>query len=151
VPVPIFTLLAKFGLRVTWLNVPTEYVSSSAGGLGSDFYVFPSNIIGCLGHVNDATWLDGIPAGCAFLEAVGINEKNAPIASNDTASPLKYCDIMLDLSYFNPQKGVVGSSFRGHNLMPWRGDGKWYYAERDNGDGLLPTANFDQIFQGVVA
>lgn len=141
---PIAALMAKFGLRITWLNVPIEYVS------GDSYYAFPENMLNCLGRLNDASWLDGIPAGTAFLEAVGIQEKTAPIASDDIANPLRYLDIMLDVSYFNPEKGKAASSYRGHNLMPFRGDGKWYYAERaSSGRPLFQPVDFDQIFEGV--
>lgn len=143
---PVAALLAKETLLLHWINVPWEYLSKHE-------YVFrPSKILGYVGTVNSETMFDdganGYAPGTLLMQPPRWVIKSTPVASADTNKPLRYVDLELRWDYFDPTKGVAGSVYRGHNLMPWAGDGatagdgKFYFATRaGTTTGTLTTEN----------
>lgn len=145
---PLAALLAKETLLLHWINVPWEYLSKHE-------YVFrPSKILSYVGTVNSETMFDdganGYAPGTLLMQPPRWAIKSTPVASADTNKPLRYVDLELRWDYFDPTKGVAGSVYRGHNLMPWGGDGtatnpgdgKFYFATRaGTTTGTLTTEN----------
>jgi hypothetical protein len=147
-PAPLAELMAKCNVRVRWLQVPHEYLSANR------FYLNPAKIISLLGHVSNES-LMGFAAGTLLLLAAEFEPSTMPLTSDDPLYPLTAWDVILSFEQFDPPKGVADSPpgtspYRGHRLFPWRVDGKWYYAVRENGTSeLLPQADLTKVFQHV--
>jgi hypothetical protein len=145
-PAPVAELLNKCDLMVDWNALPWDYVSSDP-----DLF-YPDKILACLGCVNTDMFLGLFEAGTVILNTVEHTPFLWPVASELTSYPLWGVHVRLGLQFFDPEKGVSGSSYRGHNLMPWRRNGKFYYATRDGTTGgrpLLRTTSFANIFKHV--
>lgn len=147
-PAPVAELMAKCTVRVRWLNVPHEYLSDNV------YYLNPTKIIGCLGKVSSAPHL-GFPAGTMLLLGAEFEPTLMPVTADLIDDPFTGWDVTLSYEQFDPPKGVPDtppgtSPYRGHRLFPWRKDGKWYFATRENGTSeLLPLTNLDRVFQHV--
>jgi hypothetical protein len=154
-PAPLAELLNKATFTLFWLNVPFYYLSTA-----NDFF-YPSNILNCLGKVNSQNFPYGsttpFPPGTLLFDSVRFKQKTFPVAPADPSSPLISVDVEMALHYFNPPKGT-NSSYTGHNLMPWRQNGLFYYATRVDPGGtppgatantppLLTSADFNTMFQ----
>lgn len=149
---PLAELVAKQKIKITWLQVPVEYVSDG------DIIFSPVHLDECLGHVNSDEFMEMYPAGTLLMDGYSYLLYPFPVAAQDWRKPMMAVDIAIMLSYFDPPKGVPGSSYRGHSLMPWSGDGTatspgnglWYHCTRDGdpaGDPLIPTATFQDLFK----
>lgn len=142
-PSPVAALKTQTGFVLNWLNVPTNYLS-----LTSDYF-FPTKIINCMGKLNSDLFLDTFNEKTLYMGPPTFNIKPAPVASDDPYDPLYYADLSIPLDYFEPEKGVV-SAYYGHSLFPWRVNGKWYHAVReDNTSEVLPSAAFSTILENV--
>ena len=154
-PAPLAQLLSKALYTFTWTQVPFEYLSSV------DEYFYPNKILACIGKVNsqpfpiNAPFDAQFPAGTLLLDAPRFTQKVFPVANAMPSSPLISVDVALPMQYFNPTSGAVPtSSFAGHNLMPWRTNGLWYYCTRGDGNNpptintppLLQSADFNAMF-----
>src|SRR5579872_1171 len=139
-PAPLAELLGKATFTLNWVNVPFEYVSGVA-----DFF-YPTNVLNCLGKVNSQNFPYGsstpFPPGTLLFDSVKFTQKTFPVAPADPSSPLISVDVSMTLQYFNPPKGA-SSSYAGHNLMPWRQNGLFYYATRVDPDGNPPAATLN--------
>lgn len=147
-PAPIAELMAKSNLTVKWLAVPHEYLSDNT------YYLYPQKIIDLLGRVNDADFI-GLAKGTVLLLGAEFDSCLYPVAPADPDDPLTGWDVTFHFEHFDPEKGVEDTSanpseYRGHRLFPWRVDGKWYYATRENGDELLPLGAMYKVFQHVL-
>ena len=149
-PAPLAQLLAKTNLTLTWYSVPNEYVSS-------DPLVFmPTKIIERLGTWNNDTFL-GYRKGELLLLAIEGEPISYPVLTAEpiTDLPLVGWNIKLHYSYVSYPKGVedspVGTSpYFGHRIFPYRLDGKFYWAKREDGSSeLLPGAAHWKVFQHV--
>jgi hypothetical protein len=151
-PAPVAELLGKATYTLNWVNVPFEYLS-----VDSDYF-YPLNIMNCLGTVNEDNFpynaVDPFKPGTLLFDSVKFTQKVFPVASADPASPLVSVDVSMSLKYFNPPKGA-SSEYYGHNLMPWRQNGLFYYATRIdpssnsatvNTPPLLPSSTFNDMF-----
>lgn len=145
---PLAELQTKTRITMHWLSVPWPYLSQDL-----DIF-FPQKIIDCAGKVNSAAFL-GCAAGTVFMEAPQWSVKPFPVADSD-GNPQWAVDLAVPFVYFDPEKGKAASSYRGHNLMPWSGDGtdggdgKYYLATRDGlttGRKLIQEADFYTIFE----
>lgn len=159
-PAPIAELLGKNLFTLTWLSVPYEYLNLGGGGFTNGWFN-PSNILACLGLVNSTNFPFGavhqfVP-GTLLMHGVKFVPKPIPVAAADPANPLYAIDVTLIIEFFAPEKGVPGSSFEGHNLMPWRGEiagddtaGKFFYATRSGNSAdppLLASTDFNNMFK----
>ncbi len=156
-PAPVPVLLDKGQYVLHWYGVPWDYLSAD-----EDVF-YPTKLIKCLGNVNSVDFLVGdttgfFPAGTLLMKAAKYEIFNWPVAAADKTSPLRGVNLHVPCEYFDPPKGVSGSSYRGHNLMPWRGaagdatGGKFFYATRGGGAGdppLLGSKDFNAILSHV--
>ena len=132
---------AKSNLTIKWHAVPHEWLSDN------DQYLYPTKIIERLGMLNDAEFL-GLAKGTCLLNAAQFDPVLYPVAPADPAEPLGGWDVTLSLEHFDPTKGVPASEYRGHRVFPYRVDGKWYFANRENNtDELLPLTDMYKVFQ----
>ena len=151
---PFAELLAKTGVSVQWLGVAWEYLTDY------EDYFWPTKILECVGTVNSAAVLGDFAAGTMLLRPPRFLVKTFPVAGDDPEKPLRSVDVYLEWEYFEPNKGKAASSYKGHNLMPWSGDGtvagdgKFYYASRDGtapGTPLVRETDHRQVFEHVLA
>lgn len=175
-PSEIGQVIVKSDLRVTWVNVPEEWVfwrDPSTNVLTQ----YPKNILMGLGTINQENW-NGFLAGTLLLTGAKFTRRAWPLAAG-TESRYNY-DIEFQMSYFDPPKGYsyIGGvttqlnriaidgeplDLRGHNCFPWRGSGfagdinagLWFGASFDGGDpttlgstseGLYRQSLFDNLF-----
>jgi hypothetical protein len=151
-PAPVGVLMPKTSFSIDWNAVPFEYLSSSA------FYFKPDKLLACVGKVNSTAFL-GLPAGTCLMQPYEYTDFPWPIASDTSQSTvyeiLKGVNVRFNFDYFNPTPGAAAPLTRGHNLMPWRGDGRWYAATRDGtantAKALLEYTDFREIFTHVSA
>lgn len=140
-PAPIAELMAKSNLTLRWTQVPHEWLSDN------DQYLYPVKIIERLGKLNDAEFL-GQGTGTCLLNAAQFDPVLYPVAPADPAEPLGGWDVTLNFEHFDPTKGVPASEYRGHRVFPYRVDGKWYFANRENNTNeLLPLTGMYKLFQ----
>lgn len=151
-PAPIGILLPKLQLNVEWTGVPNDYLSSNAN------VFIPTKILTCLGKVNSTAFL-GFPAGTLLMQPFEYTEFTWPVAS-DTANQSVYellrgVNIRLSVDYFDPTPGAAVPVTRGHRLMPWRLNGRFYLATYDGAasvaKALIEEAEFNNIFTHVSA
>lgn len=151
-PAPLAERQGQATYTLSWVNVPFEYLSSE------EDYFYPANILACLGKVNADEFpygsSDPFQPGQLLFDGVRFTQKVFPVAAADPSSPLLSIDVSMSLKYFNPPKGAE-SDFYGHNLLPWRQNGLYYYATRvdpstgtatTNTPPLLSSATFNDIF-----
>lgn len=107
----------KTKINFKWYDVPEQLVSSGFG-------VYP-HFDAAAGCVNDASFL-GAAAGTLLLEPVQITRKKYNTLAS--ATPNDYLlDIVFPMTYYNPPSGVAVPTRFGHNLLPFKGDWKYYY------------------------
>lgn len=149
-PAPIAVLQPKATFVLEWLNVDRAYLSANP------HIFFPQKILDCMGKVNSAAFL-GCAAGCLLCQPPEFVEQPWPVVSEDSDqsvySVLRSVTVRIKLDYFDPLPGAASPATRGHNLMVWRRDGKYYLATRDGTTNLnlalLQYADFTQIFTHV--
>jgi len=145
-PAPLAELLARVKLALTWHLVPHDYISNDRD------FLYPNKIVDRLGKVN-AEGMLGYRAGTLLLLAVKFEEALFPVMPADETNPLTGWNVTFMFDAFDPPKGVANepsgtSPYFGHNLMPWRKTGKFYFCERlDNSSTLIPTTDMMKIFQ----
>lgn len=161
---PMATLLAKTGFSLVWLNVPFDYLSDNS-------LIFrPAKILARVGTVNSEPLLNGMfDAGTMLLQPPRFVEKRYPVAAETAEEPLRSVDVLLNWEFFDPERGATGTSgattidpneTRGHNLMPWsgdgtlKGDGKFYLATRGGATTdtkIIPATDHRKVFEHVFA
>ncbi len=145
VTAPYLARMPKLRIVMTWLSVPHDYLSNDPDIL------YPIRFINCLGKVNSIAFL-GINKQCALMEPPEFTASPYPYETQIDYGILRAYDCKVAFDVFDPIPGDTSAGHpigRGHNLLPWRVDGKWYTATRNgqpNGPLLLETANFWQIF-----
>lgn len=151
---PMAMLLSKTGFTLYWLQVPFDYVSESTS------YFYPTKILNCVGTVNSSTFLGNFDAGTVLMNPPRFVEKRFPVADDNPVEPLRSVDIAIPFEFFDPPRGGGAPTVRGHNLMPFAGDGekvgdgKFYLATRDGtagGTQLLRSTDHRTIFEYVHA
>lgn len=160
---PLAALLSKTGFSLVWMDVPFDYLSSNP------FVFFPTKILACAGTVNSESLFDGLfPAGTMLLQSPQFTEKRFPVPSSSVgALPLRSVTVRLNWEFFDPERGATAengsttidpSETRGHNLMPWSGngttvgDGKFYLATRGGGVAgarLVNETDHNTVFEHV--
>ncbi len=149
-PAPLAELMAKANVKVRWLGVPHNYLTTNL------YYLKPDKILGCLGKVSNALHI-GFDAGTMLLLAAEFDPCLFPVVSDNPDIPVTGWDVTLSYEQFDPDKGVADSPpgtsvYRGHRLFPYRVDGKWYYATREDASKeLLPSADLNNVFKHVSA
>lgn len=138
---PFGTVLSQIRYVASWKWVPYDYVFKGR---------IPANIYAALNKVNDAAVLgeSQFVKGTMLFDGVKITRYPAPLRF--AGGPSVLCDIDLAHLYFDPDRGITGgagSEWRGHNLMPYRVDNKFYPAARRDAAGhfQVPT-DTNQLF-----
>lgn len=150
-PAPVGVLLPKATFILEWLNVDRAYLSTNA------YIFYPSKILSCVGTVNDAAFM-GFPAGTLLLQPPVFVEHPWPVASEDADqifySILRSVTVQLQFDYFDPDPTAPNTN-RGHNLYPFRANGKFYLATRDGAattsTAFLKYTDFTKLFCHVSA
>lgn len=154
-PAPIGVLLPKATFVLEWMNVAREYLADPA----SPFIFYPRKILNCMGKVNNAIFL-GFAAGTLLCQPPEFIESPSPFPS-DTIANTQY-DIMRNVTvriafdFFAPKHGAAAPITSGHNMMPWRANGRFYLATRDGTanlgtNAMLEPVDFTQMFTHVDA
>lgn len=141
----------QFNFR--WQYVPRTWVMSGpetavGSGIFTDGYM-AKKIMPRMATLNDDTFL-GFPRGTLILAGVMYERFLWPLRTIDD-SPYGY-NITFNFQAFDPTKGTPLSTFHGHNLEPWYGDGKYYYCTYDGlttGQPFLTYTDFKQLFAYV--
>lgn len=159
--------------RTTTTNPITSYVRT--GGVAADGSATGLPLPGCVnspkgGGTNDADLTKrffGCPMGTLlYLGAEFIPQPlqmppslmQIPIFAGNEAIAQQQYDVVFRFQFFDPPPGGT-ETFRGHNLMPWSGNGLWYAVKSKDGvDGSKPAganqattpfqfADFTDLFQ----
>ncbi len=140
-PAPLAAILAKTTLKMKWLNVPHNYISSDPVILN------PTRLIARLGAWNADMFL-GYNIGTLLLLAIEAEPILFPVVTNDPQDfPTVGYDLTLHFSDASAYpKGVPTSPYHGHRIFIHRDSGKFYWASRSNGYDLLPGRNMWSVF-----
>jgi hypothetical protein len=144
-PAPVAVLLAKCQFVMTWMHVPHDYLSADPDIL------IPTNVLNIMGKTNADPFL-GFDAGVLLAEAPAFEPVLFPAVAADPFDLIGGWNVHVGFNYFNPAN-AAGSSYRGHNLMPFR-NGGFYLATRNGsatGPKLLPETDFIDLFKHVGA
>lgn len=129
--------LGKLRLTRTWYQIPQDGVYNSFG-LPSKLFLYTSGATSRprLGTVNKTEFM-GCPAETLLYDAPEITP--APLqmpaylmglGAGDSVPQLQY-NIKFHFIFFDPPLGPSATT-RGHNCMPYSGDGKWYKVYSQN-------------------
>lgn len=149
-PAPVATLLSKCAFVMSWMQVPHEYLSEDPDIL------IPKRLLNVMGKTNSDAFL-GFDIGTLLAEPPVFEPMLFPVATDDYY-PLTGWNVHVGFNFYSPDLdedgdriSVPGSTYKGHNLMPFR-NGGFYLATRDGattGKKLLPEAPFWDIFKHV--
>jgi hypothetical protein len=156
--------LVKSDVIITWDLVPDAFLMSSGTSI-------PTNIVNCLGTVNNDTFF-GYLMGTLLFVGVKLTRNIWGLAAG-TESHINWT-VEFHFSLFDPPKGftgsanlpIVDSTTRGWNCQPWRGNpvppgdanaGLWFGASYDGTNGgifsgsvggnrLLKYSNFHNMW-----
>jgi hypothetical protein len=149
---PLAELLTKVAFRIQWLNVDWDYLSASNN------IFWPTRILDCIGRVNSDTFLEEFEPGTLLMMPPQFELYPWWVASDDVGEPLIGVNVTLNFSWFDPPPGASAPYRRGHNMMPWggdgtvNGDGKFYRATRNgqnDGRPLIEEVPFSGMFKHV--
>ena len=134
--------LMHLKLQRTWYQLPEAAVYDSNG--------MPSVLVRFMGRVSSATFM-GMTAGTVLLEGLDITPQPLQIPSDlmgiTSKSVQNQYNVSFNIDYFDPPLGASATT-RGHNTMPWAGNGKWYKVVSQVG-GFTPfeTADMNSMFK----
>lgn len=141
---PLAERQLKLAFRLLWLHVPWDYLSES------ETFFLPTRLMEALGKVNrTACFVDGtnqFDPEVLYLGGLSFNIFPWWVPSDDLSRPLMGVNVMLDYHWFDPPNGKSGYYSRGHNNLPWSGNGVtngdalYYYATRNGNLPDHPTA-----------
>jgi len=137
--------ISKEQFHYKWMHVPRDWILS---GVTGEVGYQAKKITPRLGMLNNAEFL-GFRTGTLLLSGVQFERFLWPLRTVGD-SPYGY-NVTFQFTAFDPDKGAV-SSYYGHNLQPWKGDNKWYYATDDGTTGgtpFLPSTDFTKLFEYV--
>lgn len=135
--------VARADIKLRWHLVPEAYVLDSSYRL--------VNALNTLGKVNDAPFL-GHAAGTLLLGNAIARPVQAPfpVAGIAAWKPQRLWTIEYALNWFDPPPGTSPVTTRGHNLLLYSGDHRWYKAvSRRTGTPLYESADFTRLFAPV--
>jgi len=144
-PTPVGVMLPQGKLNIKWMWVPHEFIHDNKPTLSTKA-VINKTIHSTLGKVNEDTFLVFEPGQLLFTswktEPVVIPVADAE--SNSVIMNLAW-NVEFEFLYLNTVAASYYIStpdqhwrFRGHNIFPWRGDGKFYPASIRKSDGNIP-------------
>ena len=140
-PAPLPQLVSKSTIKVTTYGLPHDYVSRD------DLFLYPTHIVSLLGCYNTSTMFDAYEPGELLFLSVEFEEMTFPMPSRDLTKALTGWNMTCTFQHSNPPKGNLVSTYYGHRLFPWRKDGKWYWATRENGNDYLAGADLRKIWK----
>ncbi len=134
--------LGHMKLKRTWHQIPQEGIYDTNG--------MPTLLAGFLGFVSNSTFL-GMPTGTALCDAIEITPMALQLPAELMGIDSKYTqnqfDVSFNFDYFDPPLGPTATT-RGHNTMPWAGDGLWYrVVSRVNSQPPFQTREFSSMFK----
>lgn len=138
-PAPLGVPQCKVAFSIKWVDVPDAYI------FGTEYV--PNKIVGGLGRVNENYFLGFVP-GVLWLSAVRFERFTPPLWA--TSMPAISWNVSMIFEFFDPEKGVPASSYRGHNLMPFSGSLGYYYCTRDGnpaGQPYLGKYDYNKLFE----
>lgn len=144
-PAPFGILQPKMGLMMLWASVPWNYLSQNPN------IFYPTKILDCMGRVNSTTCFDVFTKSTLLMQPPRFTFKPA-VVPEENGDPAWLVDVLLHFDFFSPEKkpALAGTAYQGHQAMPWRADGFYYGAVRDDGTSeLLKYADFNTIFEHV--
>lgn len=151
VTAPFGTLVSKANLLLTWSYVPELWLSVEGG---TSFY--PSNLLACVGTMNDDTFL-GKPPGTLLMQPPVLKRFRWPVTTFDAIGAFYGYNVTIPFQYFDPsERGAPNfpsalNPDRGYKLLPFSRSLKWYPATRANGvTHLLNESTFSDIFERAV-
>lgn len=133
----------KADITVMWYYVPQEWTHDM-----DNSEALPTKLQANVGTVNSAVFFNN-PAGTLLFDSYDVQPVYPPFQTTDW-SVYKCNHITMRFKFFDPEKGVV-SSYRGHNLLPYRtdgGDAKYYYAVANvtGGQPIYASYDFTELF-----
>ncbi len=138
-PAPIGVNQVKNAYSIRWWRVPDGYL------FGSNYD--PPKISVALGRVNSASFLGFNPGELLFTGAQ-LTRYTPPLWVFDP--PAVFWDVVYQFTAFKPDLGEPSGGFYGHNCLPWRGNGKYYYCTRDgltSGEPFIQSYDFARLFE----
>lgn len=144
-PCPVPELMPAAKLIVTIRRVAHSWVSSDPEVL------YPKRIIPLLGTWNDRTMFANTTfgAGSLLLEGVGFEPCVFPVLTTDPDDVATGWTLEAHFAFAPRVSAVGGSTKRGFRVFPWRANGKFYWAVRENGNDFLPSANHFELWRNA--
>jgi hypothetical protein len=154
-----YTYKTTCGYTVVWKCVEQTYCC-----VGPDAMPFPRRLLAGLGKVNETPFLtDGTadgdkwhPSGTLLLDAIEGYRYQLPLNTTG-ATGLWAWDWRLTITWFDPTRGKTDpAGKRGHFLLPFRFDGRWYLATRGPAAGspagikTVEEFDFAELFKHVL-
>jgi hypothetical protein len=128
----------KADLKLRWCYVPQEWTHNGER---------PVKLQSKTGFVNETEFM-GYPAGTLLYDSYEIERVDPPFRTNNW-SPFRCNHIDLFFKFFDPERGDP-NSIRGHNLMPYRADGKYYPIKSVNADPAKEAYRYESYdFRGL--
>lgn len=147
------TQVAKVTFHLRWMWVAENYLSNDS------LMFFPEKILNCISKVNSVPFA-GRPAGTMLMLAPTFQRFRFPISTFDGLFPFFGWNVSVPVVYFNPTLGIPdtdptdNSIYRGHRTMPWRIDGLFYGAKREDATTtryLLQETDINGMFEHIDA
>lgn len=134
--------LAHHKIKRTWYQLPEQAIYDANG--------FPAILARYAGCVNSIDFL-GFPAGTLLMEPADITPQPLQLPPElmqlFSEGVQLQCNVTFNFDYFDPPLGT-GATTRGHNTMPWSGDGKWYKVTSQIGNYTpFVTKDFYSLFR----
>jgi hypothetical protein len=145
---------------MNWMWVAESYLSKEP------LLFFPKNLLSVVTKVSSRPFA-GRPAGTMQALAPQLQRFRFPVETFDGLFPFYGWNVKVPLVYFDPERGVprdaavyptqaqedaVNSIARGHRLLPWRQNAKWYEAVREDGaTHLFLESDLFDLFKHVDA
>lgn len=136
-------IYGKTLLKVTWWRVPEAWIMDITNGSPIAPFKQHDKLVG---KVNDAEFW-GFPASTLRMKPASLVRYAAPVVS--TRSEVEYLyNITFNFEHFDPTRRN-SDTYRGHDLLPWRQDRKFYLATstgETSGQKIFESGDFRLLF-----
>ena len=159
----VYVYKTEAAYTLVWKGVEESYCCA-----GNFIMPKPTRLLNALGKVNGTQFINSdFPKQTLLFDGLRGKRYQFPVRTNSTTG-LWAWDWYLSLVFADPTRPTAvkdsagnpiasGTRARGHQLRPWRGSRKWYYATRGanaglySGEPLLEETEFADIFKHVLA
>lgn len=141
-PQTIGFIYSKMNVRLTWYRVPEDFIFENGA---------PRKLLNAIGKLNKRGF-KGFDPYTLRCKPQRITRYPSPISQFFSGRTDWLYDVEFNLEYFNPENGHPDSVYGGHNLLPYKGDRKFYYATDDGtttGKPIFETTPFSNMFSYV--